>query len=350
MEQTVEKELISIIVPVYNTEKYLRKCVDSLLAQSYNLIEVILIDDGSTDGSGLICDIYAQKDTRVKVIHQHNFGAAEARTKGIAYATGAYVMFVDSDDWVDSNICMALYQGMRTHNVESAMCGYFRSYPDRIIPRILYCEDTILKGREIVRKLSGPIGDEVRFPEMMECFNTMYARLYPISLVRDIIPPDNSKICLSEDLIFNLEAFSRIENSVYIPKAYYYYRKLVSNSVTFSYKPRLNEQWDYLYRYIRNHITENGYDHVYTKALENRIALNMLGVGLNCMSDNASFGVKVKRLKQAMENPERKKALAQLNISKMPIYWKIFYFCAKKNQAIFLGILLEIINRLKGMF
>ena len=93
--------LISIIVPVYNVEKYLNECIDSIIAQTYSNIEIILVNDGSTDASGKICDEYAEKDGRIKVIHQVNAGLSAARNAGMAVATGEYLYFVDSDDYVD---------------------------------------------------------------------------------------------------------------------------------------------------------------------------------------------------------------------------------------------------------
>ena len=97
-------ELISVVVPAYNMEQYIGECVDSILAQTYRRLEVILVDDGSTDATGRICDQYAERDARVVVIHQENQGLPRSRKVGVAAARGAYVGFVDSDDWVDSNM------------------------------------------------------------------------------------------------------------------------------------------------------------------------------------------------------------------------------------------------------
>ena len=109
MEQEVETDWviimvdISVVVPVYNTEKYLHKCIESILNQTFRNIEVILIDDGSVDGSGSICDEYKIKDERVKVFHQPNSGVSVARNKGIIESTGNYICFVDSDDYIDGD-------------------------------------------------------------------------------------------------------------------------------------------------------------------------------------------------------------------------------------------------------
>ena len=99
-----DKPLISVIVPIYNTEKYLKKCLDSIINQTYKNLQIILIDDGSGDNSGEICDEYATKDSRIQVIHKQNAGVTAARNDGLDMATGDYIGFVDSDDWIEPNM------------------------------------------------------------------------------------------------------------------------------------------------------------------------------------------------------------------------------------------------------
>ncbi len=115
---------VSIIVPVYNVAAYLRKCVDSILCQSLQEIEVILVDDGSTDACGEICDWYSLQDTRVKVIHKANGGLSDARNAGIAQATGAYIGFVDSDDYIEREMFEDLYQACLEEGTKIAACDY----------------------------------------------------------------------------------------------------------------------------------------------------------------------------------------------------------------------------------
>ncbi len=106
--------LISVIVPIYNVEKYLPRCVDSILNQSYKNLEVILVDDGSPDNSPKICDEYAKQDNRIKVVHKQNGGLSDARNAGMEVATGEYVSFIDSDDWVDADFISELYKGIKS--------------------------------------------------------------------------------------------------------------------------------------------------------------------------------------------------------------------------------------------
>ena len=123
-------ELISIIVPVYNTEGYLTKCVDSLRAQTYADLEIILVDDGSTDGSGALCDRFAAEDRRIRVLHKENGGSSSARNLGIAKAKGQYIGFVDSDDYVDADMYEKLYAALQSGHVNAAQIGRDEIAPD----------------------------------------------------------------------------------------------------------------------------------------------------------------------------------------------------------------------------
>lgn len=117
-------ELVSIVIPVYQAEKYLTKCLDSVMAQTYSDIEVILVDDGSTDGSGRICDEYAVRDGRIRVIHRANGGLSDARNAGMAEAKGEYIIFVDSDDYVSGRMVETLYSRIRADGSDMAIGGF----------------------------------------------------------------------------------------------------------------------------------------------------------------------------------------------------------------------------------
>lgn len=116
-------DLISVIVPVYKVEKYLQECIDSIIAQTYTNLEIILVDDGSPDSCGRICDEYAEKDNRIKVIHQKNCGVSIARNAGLNNAIGDYIGFVDSDDYLESNMFEELYNCLKTYGSDIAICG-----------------------------------------------------------------------------------------------------------------------------------------------------------------------------------------------------------------------------------
>ena len=124
---------VSIIVPIYNAEKYMEKCIDSILNQTLNDIEVILVNDGSSDNSATIADNYAKNDLRVRVIHQRNSGPSVARNNGIKLATGKYIGFVDSDDYIENTMYERLFNIANDNQVQVAMCNYreIRTYDNR---------------------------------------------------------------------------------------------------------------------------------------------------------------------------------------------------------------------------
>lgn len=147
------EEKVSIIVPVYNTAKYLRKCLDSICNQTYSNIEVIIVDDGSTDESPKICDEYQRMDSRVKVIHKKNEGLSSARNDGIEASDGAYIMFADSDDWLEPDMVEYLYTNIKDYDVKFAVCGY---YSVKGVKRRKHCakDNVVLVQEEAIRELT----------------------------------------------------------------------------------------------------------------------------------------------------------------------------------------------------
>lgn len=127
----MKKHLVSIVVPVYNVEKYLNRCVDSIINQSYNNIEILLVDDGSTDSSGKLCDDYLKKDSRIKVIHKQNGGLSDARNFGIDKSTGDYLCFIDSDDWIEKDMIMNLFNSIINEKSDISICRRYRVYDNQ---------------------------------------------------------------------------------------------------------------------------------------------------------------------------------------------------------------------------
>ncbi len=141
-----KQSLISIIVPVYNVEKYLNRCIDSVLAQTFTDFELILVDDGSTDASGKICDEYSSKDSRIRVIHKQNGGLSDARNVGIEASIGDYLMFVDSDDWVAEDYVKLLYENLIATGADMSICGLNGLMPSG---EIEYISSTINKDESV---------------------------------------------------------------------------------------------------------------------------------------------------------------------------------------------------------
>ena len=158
----METELISVIVPVYNVERYLRRCVDSILHQTYQDLEVLLVDDGSTDASGAICDEYAAQEERVTAVHQKNGGLSAARNAGLERAQGTYLCFVDSDDFLDSRMLETLCRDLQEQDADVAVVG-FRMFEreEELAPAELTVPVQCMTGREAIRStlVSDELGD-----------------------------------------------------------------------------------------------------------------------------------------------------------------------------------------------
>lgn len=188
----MNNKLISVIVPVYNVEHYLNRCVDSILAQTYSDLEILLVDDGSTDNSGAICDAYARQDARVQVIHKKNAGQAAARNDAIDIARGSYLGFVDSDDFIDCRMFEILYQDLTEHDAQISIVTFqeFTEEKEVTVSRNLMSIEC-QAGEKILQKLllEEKIGDfswnklyrrelfkEIRYPvgRMMEDQGIMY--------------------------------------------------------------------------------------------------------------------------------------------------------------------------------
>ena len=136
-----KKDLISVIVPVYKVEKYLEKCINSILSQTYKNLEIFLVDDGSPDNCGKMCDEYAKKDNRIKVIHKQNGGLSAARNTALDVCTGDYITFVDSDDWVEPNYVEELYNALKKYNCDLSVCGLKRWFEDMTLESIVDYKD-----------------------------------------------------------------------------------------------------------------------------------------------------------------------------------------------------------------
>lgn len=205
---------VSIIIPIYNVEEYLEQCIDSVLAQTHKDIEVILVDDGSPDNCGTICDNYSMKDSRIKVIHKKNGGLSSARNAGLDIATGRYIMFIDSDDFIEQDMVEALLTLKAASNADIACCGayrYSKGEQPYIIKRTVSNNKIETYGQsDALKKLI------LRTIDCSSC-----NKLYPKELIGSTRFIDGRN---NEDYPFLFELYQRCNTIAYCNKAYYYYR------------------------------------------------------------------------------------------------------------------------------
>ena len=218
----IKEAVVSIIVPVYKAEKYIHQCIDSLLAQTYSNIEVILVDDGSPDHCGKICDEYAAKDSRVKVIHQQNGGVSVARQTGIDHATGEYSIHADPDDWVELNMIEELVAKAVADNADMVICDFYRESKSE---KTCDCQNPgdDLSASAVLRKI---LSQQLHG----SCCNKLVKRSCIEGL--GFTPED---LCILEDELYNIRILARKIKVSYLPKAFYHYR--VDNEQSVCYAP-----------------------------------------------------------------------------------------------------------------
>lgn len=208
----VTTPILSIIVPVYNVEHYLPKCIDSILAQTFSDFELILINDGSPDTCPLICDEYAAKDERIRVIHQQNAGVSVARNCGLDIARGKYIAFVDSDDYLDSSCYERMLTSMERNDCEMAICGFLYEYPNGATERrSAEGEERILSHKELMSALVD-IPWSIRTGTCNKIFNR-----HTINSLRF----DTNKKCCEDTLFFHQYMMRYEGNAVFIREPLY---------------------------------------------------------------------------------------------------------------------------------
>lgn len=214
--------IISIIVPVYNVEKYLPFCLKSIQNQTFTDFECILINDGSTDSSGIICDNISKEDSRFKVIHQENQGEAFARNQGLSQTFGNFIYFVDSDDYIHPQILEVLYNSLIYHKVSFSMILGKRvfSYDEANFKQ--ESMSVIMKQDELIKRLFGNSNEELQY-------QVLWNKLYPKELIENI----RLKKTASEDTDFNLQVFLQSESAILINTEMYYWMQH-STSITHS--------------------------------------------------------------------------------------------------------------------
>lgn len=275
--------LISVIVPVYNVEPYLDRCVQSIVDQTYTNLEIILVDDGSPDNCPAMCDAWAEKDSRIKVIHKENGGLSDARNAGMAIAAGEYIAFVDSDDWIAPNMYELLYTRMTAEDCDIAACGVEMVWEDETPSRPLTNAGNCF--------LDTASAMEALLDESMLKHPVWY-KLYKASLLQDLPFPVGK---CHEDVFWSYQAIARARRVSVCDTPCYYYLQRAGSIMGGSYSPKRLDAVE-----AKAEMTEYIAEHFPTLAGKARVNL-----AFTCLYHGQ---LSLKHL----SGPERKKALAYL--------------------------------------
>lgn len=224
----MERRVVSIIVPVYKVEPYLCRCLDSIVGQTYRDLEIILVDDGSPDNCGAICDEYAARDKRLRVIHKENGGVASARNAGLDIATGDYIGWVDSDDWVEPDMFQTMLTAAETHKADIVICGRIESYPDHSIS-VGWRKTEVLDQKQAMAQM---VEDDV-------VKSYLWDKLWQRRLFEGIRFSD---LEVYEDMAVMVPLFSRAERVACVPDALYHYEH---RETSLSTDPPLKNRMDF---------------------------------------------------------------------------------------------------------
>lgn len=324
----MKEPLVSIIVPAYNVEKYIACCLDSILQQTYNNIEIIIVNDGSTDHTLEVAQQYQNNDTRITLIDQQNCGVSESRNTALKCAKGDYILFVDADDWIDINTIQICIEQAEAEHADVCFFAYQSEFPNRSDIRTLYSENRIFIGKEcrgLQRRIIGPINEELCMPQRLDSYGTIWAKLYRKELLKDLFFEDLNKVGSAEDTLFNSFVFLRVKRAIYINQPFYHYRRNNDASVTKRFRSNLLQQWSYLFAEMSKSVQTAEAE----EALLNRIAISLFGLDLNIYAADIAWKEKIKLISECLSHPLYIKAYQQLKYSYLPIHWRLFYKSAK---------------------
>lgn len=339
-----EDAKVSIIVPVYNVEKYLKECVNSLINQTYSNLEIILIDDGSTDNSPIICDNFKAKDKRIKVIHKRNEGLGLTRNVGIDKATGKYIYFVDSDDYIDLNTIKECVELAEKYDLQIVTFGFNnvddnRKITTSIIPR---ANSNIYKGKDIQNYIL-PIfleNKNIKFDGVANLICSSSSSIYLLELIRK----NNWKYVsereyLSEDIFSLMDLYGYVTKIGIISKAFYYYRKNM-DSLTHTYeKNKFYKNNNFLVAGIEL-CKKHRYNNEVIQGLEKSYLSNLIGILKLIENSNLKEEKRKIAMKKIVNNDILQRVLKNYKIRKEKATRKIFFLLLKrkKYKAIYLLI------------
>lgn len=319
---------VSVIVPVYNAEKYLHECVNSILNQTLSDLELILVDDGSTDSSPVLCDQYAAQDARVKVIHKANGRAASARNAGLRAATGEYVAFVDSDDWISSD----MYEKMLQTGADVTLCDYVRFQDEREFP---FTQKSVVAGfydKPQMREKIYPhlVMDGIEYPITI----SNWAMLISREIIIENQLSYREDIHVSEDAPFGSEVLYCANSFAYLAGERFYHYRMTNGSVSSTYKPWW---WDSSLKI--NEETENFFskceDYDFTQQIKsNMFYLARAEIYYILSNRDLTRQEQNEKIRAVMKHPRVVRMMKGFNVSPYPLSFKMLYWSIRYQSVV----------------
>lgn len=302
---------VSIIIPIYNVEKYLARCLNSVINQTYKDLEIILINDGSKDKSLDICYFYAKKDSRIIIIDKINEGVSIARNTGIERATGKYIAFVDPDDWIEPNMYENLVNTIEKFKCNIAFCNYSKDRRNIRTYKTIKINKDVLDKKDIVNHLiANMVGWEDIFPKnyIMGC---IWRSLYSKEFLNNFSLRFTPGISIMEDLVFNVQALIHCEK-VCIDHGYYYHYMQNKTSLLHSYNKKMWDDQVKVHNFLEEILKDAKlYDYLKNRLDTRYIAMAACAVGNEVYRGDLKFRQRLKVAKYIVKDEKLKRALLQ---------------------------------------
>lgn len=324
-----DSEKISVVVPIYNVkEQYLRQCIESIIEQTYNNIEIILIDDGSNNNCKLICKEYENKDKRIVVVQQKNQGVSVARNNGVKIATGQWITFIDADDYIEHNFCKMMLDIANKTNSQCVICAYNRVYNSKI--------------EKVIKKDSFFIDNEQFLKNILSVqsgFGFCHMKLWKADIIKNNNVQFNKELKVAEDALFCMEMSKYIEKVYFLNETLYNYR-FNSNSVVRKFDNQYVDKYLKAMQIEREFIQKTWTN--YEQEVYNYIMYHVLLIVINyCFHPkNENKGIKI--LKEVCNIEEFKKAINYSNYNGLSLTRKVTVWTLKCKLYVFTSIIANI--------
>lgn len=330
---------ISIIVPIYNVERYLEKCIQSLVSQSFINLEIILINDGSTDNCINICKKYEEIDKRIKIIDKINEGVSATRNKGLAVATGDFIAFVDPDDWIDKNMLENMHSRLVKNSGDICICNYYKEIGEKRLKEEVLTDKGYINNIELINRM---VGVESIGKEKNNIMGSVCRFLFRKETIDNLRFKENFSMC--EDLLFCLKAVL-ISKKIYVDNQPYYHYRIREGSATNTYDPELYDKYICIRYEIEKFILMNHIGETALANLKNRDALWGIDLLLNISKKNNHINKeKTKEIKNVLENKNIHESFARAIKFELSIPKKIVAFLFLKKSIIGLYAYMYIYN------
>lgn len=331
--------LFSVIVPVYNAEKYLRQCVKSIVNQTFIDFELILVDDGSTDGSGEICDEMAEKSEKICAIHQVNRGQTEARKAGLQEARGAYILYVDADDWIASDMLQKAADIIGKWNPALLTCGYLyegKGNSETVV-------DPVAEGLYDKEALAEEIYPRLLCSDKKECMLPSVGKIASAGLLRESQENVDARVRQGEDAALSLWLYAGADR-VWISHEVKYHYRVMEPSTSYGFRISIFDDMAITFRYFEGISPEGVADY---KEQVNRYVLMLMLCIMEMAVAERSWG-KMRQVKRYLKRADFRDHIRRAKFSKISLKTRIAFFLIRKSRVRLTYLFLKVCSLLKG--